>query len=125
MVLIVLAATAAALSATPERRYSAEFEACSRKTGGVTVAIRDCIGDEYQRLDTDLNRRYRLLMRTLPKARANALRISERRWIVERKRKCDVAGKENDGGTLELIMIDSCYLDSLYDRVVVLEAMQR
>jgi uncharacterized protein YecT (DUF1311 family) len=117
MVLIVLAATAAALSATPERRYSAEFEACSRKTGGVTVAIRDCIGDEYQRLDTDLNRRYRLLMRTLPKARANALRISER--------KCDVAGKENDGGTLELIMIDSCYLDSLYDRVAVLEAMQR
>ena len=125
MFLILLAATTAAVSATPDRQYSATFKTCSRNSGGVTVAIRNCTSAEYERLDAELNQRYRSLMRSLPKAKANALRLSERNWIAMRKRKCDAAGKENEGGTLELIMIDSCYLDSVYDRVAVLAAMQR
>ena len=97
----------------------------SRQSGGVTVAIRDCIDAEHTRLDGELNRRYRALMRGLPSAKAQALRQSERRWLIDRKRKCDAAGNSEAGGTLQMIMIDSCYLDSLYDRVSTLRAMQR
>ena len=125
MFLILLAATATAISATPDRLYSATFRTCSRNAGGVTVAIRDCTSAEYHRLDAKLNQRYKSLMRSLPKAKANALRLSERRWLAERKRTCDVAGKEEAGGTLETLMIDSCYLESLAGRVDLLKAMQR
>ena len=108
-----------------ERRYSEQFASCSRQSGGVTVAIRDCIDAEHTRLDGELNRHYRTLMRSLPPTKAQALRQSERRWLIDRKRKCDAAGNSEAGGTLQMIMIDSCYLDSLYDRVSTLRAMQR
>ena len=124
-VLILLLSVMSVGAFAAERRYSENFTSCSRQSGGVTVAIRDCIDAEHTRLDGELNRRYRALMRGLPSAKAQALRQSERRWLIDRKRTCDAAGNSEAGGTLQMIMIDSCYLDSLYDRVSTLRAMQR
>ena len=121
----MLCAAAAPSSGKPTiRHYSATYDACMVAAAGVTAAMRDCSSTEYDRLDKILNARYQAAMKSLPSAKGNALRASERRWIADRKRKCDAAGADEGGGTLALIIVDQCYLDSLYDRVAVLTAMQ-
>jgi uncharacterized protein YecT (DUF1311 family) len=39
-----------------------------------------------------------------------ALRTSERAWLKVTKATCDHAGDDNEGGTLQAIEIDDCYV---------------
>ncbi len=110
---------------TQPRAYSADYQRCMAGSGGVTVAMRDCSATEHDRLDAELNRRYRGLMSSLPPSKAVALRNAQRRWLVDRRRVCDAAVRKEGAGTLALIVGDGCYLDRLYDRVAELQAMKR
>jgi uncharacterized protein YecT (DUF1311 family) len=108
-----------------EAPASPAYDACMVAAGGVTLAMRNCSAAEYRRLDHELNQRYTALMRTLPRGRARELRAAERQWLAERKRTCDRAGAEAEGGTLQLVLVDNCYVERLRERVAVLAAMQR
>ena len=66
-------------AAAADRQYSEKFGVCSRQSGGVTVAIRDCIDAEHTRLDGELNRRYRALMREIEGTRLNSSHVSQSR----------------------------------------------
>ena len=121
-----LSATAPALAAlTQPRAYSADDQRCMAGSGGVTVAMRDCSATEHDRLDAELNRRYRGLMSSLPPSKAVTLRNAQRRWLADRRRVCDAAVRKEGAGTLALVVGDGCYLDRLYDRVAELQAMKR
>lgn len=120
LLLAFLSLPAAAHPAASGQRFSATYRTCMAKASGVTVAMRDCSSAEYARLDSELNRRYRKLVTSLPRAQATALRNAQRRWIVERDRTCARAGAEEEGGTLALIITDRCYLDQVHERVLVL-----
>lgn len=125
LLMLTLAAVPGFARTTPTRTYSPVFDRCMQESGGVTTSMRDCFGSEYQRLDAELNTRYRTLMTSMPKAKSQSLRVQQRAWLAKRKRVCDASGDEEAGGTLQLVMIDQCYLDSLYDRVAMFKAMQR
>ena len=53
----------------------------------------DCITTDMDRADAALNRWYRQAMRHLPPERAAILRADERRWIDQRRARCQAASQ--------------------------------
>jgi uncharacterized protein YecT (DUF1311 family) len=102
--------------------HSLEMRRCMNASGGVTVAMRDCSAAEYDRVDSRLNANYRRVMARLPQARAGALRASQRRWLQTRWTRCD-NDPDLEGGTLDLIIRDSCVLTELTRRTLWLGRM--
>ena len=72
---------------------------------GIQSALQDCIGAEYGRRDSELNRVYRATMATLPPDRKDALRSEERAWLITREQKC---ATPTDPGTLQLFEAAYC-----------------
>jgi uncharacterized protein YecT (DUF1311 family) len=91
--------------------YSKAYHECLEKSEGITVNLRDCSGAESDRLDKELNAVYRdLSAKSNPDSRASLVR-AERAWIAYRSAHGDYEGEAERGGTLALIIMDSCYLD--------------
>ncbi len=90
---------------------------CMRRSGGVTVAMRECSSAEYRRMDARLNANYQRVMGRLPQAQQQRLRASQRRWLQTRWNHCD-NHPDLEGGTLDLIIRDSCTLDELTRRTL-------
>jgi uncharacterized protein YecT (DUF1311 family) len=105
-----------------EALTSATYRRCMDRSGGVTVAMRDCAGVEYDRIDALLNQRYQQLMRTLSPRDQARLRRSERHWLAFRYEHCDRAAGE-DSGTLSLIVRDGCVASELRRRLLWLRTI--
>lgn len=118
-VILVVAGGAASAQESPE--YSAEFSACMDRSGGVTVEMRDCSTAEYERQDHALNVVYRDLMGRLGPELQTDLRTAQRAWIAFRKAECDYRHR-SEGGTMGLLIYDSCWLDFTASRVVHLQS---
>jgi uncharacterized protein YecT (DUF1311 family) len=58
-----------------------------------------CLETEADLQESWLNAAYRRKMTSLPAARREALRASERIWVKRRERACEAAYKEMEGGT--------------------------
>ena len=58
-----------------------------------------CLELESERQEARLNQAYRMVMARLPAPRRQALLTSERAWVKARKRECDAAYHEMEGGT--------------------------
>ena len=111
-----------ASDAETERVISDDYRHCMDASGGVTANMRDCSEAEGRRLNTRLTTAYRAAMARLPTASARArLRALERRWVATRYRHCDREARSEGGGTMALLIMDSCATDEDVRRIVWLE----
>lgn len=127
---LAAATLAAALPAFGQTRaeidaaYSPAFDACMKSgdaAGGVTSAMMDCHGLENTRQDERLNRAYRTAMARLQPAQKAALRLSERRWLQQRKKGCQDAANSAGGGSASGLIYSSCFLDETIKRKIWLQ----
>jgi uncharacterized protein YecT (DUF1311 family) len=102
--------------------YSAAFNACN-KTAMSTLEMHACQDAEYAKWDKQLNQVYQALMASRSADARIQLRDDERAWLARTKLKCDHAGDDNAGGTLQGLEISGCYLDEHILRTVYLRGL--
>lgn len=117
------AAAAGADEPSVDTYYSKTFNDCMAAAGGSTLPMRDCQGAEYQDWDKALNQIYQTLMASRTPAEKTELRDDERAWIKHTKAKCDHAGDDEAGGSLQGIEVQGCYLDETIRRAVYLRGL--
>jgi uncharacterized protein YecT (DUF1311 family) len=103
--------------------YSPTFKACMAAANGSTYPTRDCIAAEHADWDKALNQIYRTLMESRSPAEKVELRDDERAWLRHTRAKCDHAGDDEAGGSLQQVEIDECYLDTTIERAVYLRGL--
>lgn len=126
LVVVVMASqVGAAIAAEPkaDRYYSKTYNSCMDAAGGSTMPMRDCINDEYTAWDKSLNQVYQALMAARSDVAKTQLRDDERAWLRRTKTKCDHAGDDDAGGTLQPVDIDLCNLDETILRTVYLRGL--
>lgn len=104
-----------------ERVTSHEYRECLDKSGGVTASMRNCSSTEFTRLDRELNIAYRDAMARLDPHGKAKLRNAERIWLKVRWQGCERQAAEEEGGTLALLILDSCVILEMTRRVVWLQ----
>jgi uncharacterized protein YecT (DUF1311 family) len=118
-----LSAPALAAPLKVDPYYSKTYDACMDAAGGSTMPTRDCIGAEHDSWDASLNKVYQSLMASRAPPQKVELRDDERAWLKRTKTKCDHAGDDEAGGSLQNVEIDQCYLDETIRRTVYLRGM--
>lgn len=86
----------------------------------ITAQQYECFDRKFKVADDALNGRYKDLMAKLDDTQKAALRNSQRAWIKEKETKCEKAGDEFKGGTMEGILIADCKVQMTEQRVVFL-----
>jgi uncharacterized protein YecT (DUF1311 family) len=124
LLLIVGSLAPAVAHAAPkaDRYYSKTFNACISAAVS-TMEMRDCLSDEYTAWDKSLNQVYQSLMAARGAPDKTQLRDDERAWLKRTKAKCDHAGDDEAGGSLQLVEIDQCNLDETVLRTVYLRGL--
>ncbi|HWF78881.1 MAG TPA: lysozyme inhibitor LprI family protein [Caulobacteraceae bacterium] len=119
-----MAATAAhADPPSVERYYSQTYNDCMNEAAGSTLPMRQCMGDEHDAWDKQLNQVYQALMTRRAEPAKVQLRDDERAWLKRTKSQCDHAGDDEAGGTLQGVEIDQCYLDETIRRTLYLRGL--
>jgi uncharacterized protein YecT (DUF1311 family) len=103
ILLLMLGLGAAAPAAATDdiydaRHLSAEYHRCFAQDSS-TAGMGQCLELELERQDGRLNQAYRMVTMRLPAPRKAQLLTSERAWVKARKRECDRAYREMEGGT--------------------------
>jgi len=120
----VLAPPPAGAEPTVDRLYSKTYDDCMDAAGGSTMPMRDCIGAEYEGWDKQLNAVYQALIAARAAPDRIKLRDDERAWLKRTKAKCDHAGDDEEGGSLQLVEIDQCNLDQTILRTTYLRGLR-
>lgn len=107
-----------ASSKTPLRP---SYDQCLDAAQGVTIALNNCIGLEYDFQDKRLNTAYKALRQSLSVAQRSTLRDQERAWIADRDKAC---APPADGGTADMLGANECRLDRTAQRAAELEAQR-
>lgn len=94
------------------------YAACLTEAAGVTPAMKQCMGAEYDYQDKRLNKVYKALMAKLDKHQRAGLRSSERAWIAYRKSRCVL--DPNGGQAAELDAYD-CSVEATARQAATLE----
>jgi len=115
--------TPAAAAPKAETYYSKTYSACMDAAGGSTYPTRDCISAEHDDWDKALNQVYQAVMASRSAAEKIQLRNDERAWLKRSTAKCDHAGDDEAGGSLQSVEIDQCYLDQTILRTVHLRGL--
>jgi uncharacterized protein YecT (DUF1311 family) len=110
-------------AAKVDRYYSKTYNDCMDTAGGSTMPMKYCIGAEDDAWDKQLNTVYQALMATRAGADKIKLRDDERAWLAHTARKCDHAGDDDAGGSLQTVDIDICNLDEKILRTVYLRGL--
>ena len=103
-------------SATPLRPT---YYTCVKASGGVTLALNNCIGTEYDFQDKRLNIVYQRLRSSLSAEQRTTLRDDERAWMAKRDTTCK---PDSNGGTASMLDSNQCRLDQTAARAAALEA---
>ena len=119
MVAGVLAPVIAAAQTKADHYYSATYKTCLNGAMS-TLQMKGCIADEYETWDKQLNQTYQALMARRAPTDQTKLRDDERAWLKRTKHKCDHAGDDEAGGTLQGVEIDQCNVDETILRTVYL-----
>jgi uncharacterized protein YecT (DUF1311 family) len=119
---VALAVNGAAFGATSnvDRYYSKTYSDCMASAGGATYPTRDCQSAEVDAWDGRLNGVYKQLLGKADAAGKVKLRDEERAWLKRVTHKCDHAGDDEAGGSLQPIEIADCYLTEKILRTVEL-----
>ena len=120
---LVLAAHAEAAEPNLDRYYSKTYTACMDQASGMTMSMRGCISDEYDLWDRSLNTAYQALIASRAPAAKIELRDDERAWLKRTDHKCDRAGDDEAGGTLQQVEIDQCNLEERVKRTLYLRGL--
>lgn len=102
--------------------YSPAFESCMGASGGVTLAMIDCIGEEFTAQDRRLNTVYQQALAALPAPRRAAFARAQRAWVAFKEAECDFV-LDPDGGSLARIAANDCMLRMTATRADELEAV--
>ena len=113
--LIILPVTTSA-----EIQTSPEYKSCMDKSGGVTLAMRICNGNELKYQDAILNKNYKQAMKVLDSQHRNELKKVQRQWMKYRDAKCNFLFGLT-GGTMDLLIGGSCYIEMTSQRADELE----
>lgn len=123
--LLTVAASAADGSAA-EPEYSATYKTCMEKADGGTYQMGECNTAEIARQEKALNDIYKKIMAEWTgddyKNKRDGLQKAERAWVAFRSAQCDFDAMVEEGGTLERILNQQCYLDMTYKRVKELQS---
>jgi uncharacterized protein YecT (DUF1311 family) len=106
-----------------ESRYTAQYRACLADPQLNTISQDQCNAAEIARQDGTLNATWRATLARLAPAQVGALRQAERAWIAGRKRHCDLAAKEGEGGTIATLLYGQCMIDETIRRTLWLEGI--
>jgi len=101
-ILCLVLALSAAAPASAAREYrdtllSRDYHRCI-KVDPSNAGLGQCLELESERQEGRLNQAYRMMMARLPAPRKAVLLRSERAWVNARKRACDEAYREMEGG---------------------------
>lgn len=118
-----LAVLQAAVAWAEETLHSTEYTACIERSGGVTAAMLDCIGAESDRQNAALKEAEKALRAALPRRNVTALTESQRDWRRFRESTCNLQQQLDDGSAATLAA-ESCRLDLLAQRVVLIKQWQ-
>ena len=121
MAVVFVCGTAAGMGEgqAAEDAASPQFHQCMQKSGGVTVNMNDCYGDELKRLDERLNKAYQGLMAKKDAEEKRNLKAAELAWI--KYRDAAVRDFEVTGGTMDSLTANSIFLEITAQRVEMLE----
>lgn len=100
----------------------ASFAKCAESSGGVDVAMQDCIASEYGYHDNRLNAAYAELKQSLPAEKMTSLRAAQRQWLIERDSKCSWDAKTE--GSAQRLQANYCRMEATAARADALEAMR-
>ena len=120
----LLAPAIAGAAPKVDHYYSKTYNDCMDAAGGSTLPMKDCMGAEYEAWDNQLNAAYQALMASRAGPEKVALRDEERAWLRRTKSKCDHAGDDEQGGSLQGVEIDQCNLDETILRTVYLRGLR-
>lgn len=109
-------------AAASEPQYSPAFASCMDASGGVTIAMIDCIGEEFTAQDRRLNAVYRQVLAALPAARRAAFTRAQRAWVAFKEAECDFV-LDPDGGSMARIAANDCVLRMTAARADELQAL--
>ncbi len=88
----------------------------------VTVNQVDCLDRKFEKADSELNRSYKALMASLSDTQKITLKQEQIKWIKEKEIKCNEAGKEFEGGTMETVLIKDCMVEMTENRISYLSS---
>jgi uncharacterized protein YecT (DUF1311 family) len=125
-VTFVLCAGSTFAKNSEDRLDTPTYKKCMEGSGGVTVAMRECIADEQVLQDKMLNDTYKVVMgRMVNNAQRIRMRDAEREWLKRTKKKCDAAGAAVGNGTAGPLVIDDCWLSETETRTFYLRKLAR
>jgi uncharacterized protein YecT (DUF1311 family) len=99
-----------------------EYERCIAKAGAVDPAVLECIGDEHERQDKQLNTAYRKLMAKLTGERKKQLLEAQRLWGKYTEANCGFY-YDADGGTMARMLSAECEVKARIVRAAELEEL--
>jgi uncharacterized protein YecT (DUF1311 family) len=100
--------------------FTKQFSACMDESGGVTVAMLDCIAAETATQDAKLNSAYKKLGEQLTPARKKELLAAQRLWIQYRDANCNFYA-DPEGGTMAAVSSSDCVMQATASRAKELE----
>jgi len=100
------------------------FDTCMDNSGGVTMAMMDCIHEETARQDQRLNVAYKVLMEQLSPERNSQLRKAQRAWMAFRDANCQLYF-DPEGGSIARVSASDCVRQATESRARELERLQQ
>lgn len=68
-----------------------------------------CSYEDYKHADAKLNLLYKKMMTALPKQEAENLKRYQQNWIKQIDKKCKEEGGDYEGGSMQALVVNSCY----------------
>ncbi|KAA2236424.1 lysozyme inhibitor LprI family protein [Salinarimonas soli] len=96
--------------------YSKAYDACMKKSSGVTAEMLECSTNELRRYDRLLNDAYNEVQSRLNGSQKTALRDAQRAWIAYRDSTCSFMSRLGDRGTMALLVDSGCMLQTTAER---------
>lgn len=119
-VFLIVCACSVAVASDTGSLYTGQYSSCMNKSGGVTVEMLNCIGEELATQDRRLNGAYKKLTTQLSAARKAQLVAAQRLWLQYRDANCEFYS-DPDGGTAAAIAGNECVLSQTAMRANELE----
>lgn len=105
-----------------EDLYTGRYSNCMDTSGGITVNMMDCIGEEIKTQDARLNGAYQKLRNSISDERQQELLAAQRLWIQYRDANCQFYATA--GGTLAIVASNECVLRETAHRAQELENLE-
>lgn len=108
------------LAATSTLAVAVDEPQC--KYSGNQQEMNACAVRDYKTADSLLNKRYKVIMSSLPNSKQEILRSQQRNWLKKRDPQCQAEAKDSEGGSIWPLEYYGCLKLSTEQRTKELEA---